>query len=144
MTNFELSRMFIISESVVSNIFITWVMFMEKQWRKIALWPRRELLQYCAPSNFRQNYLNTRVIIDGTECLVKTPKNPTSQQTTFSTYKNWNTVKVLVGAIPGSLVSSVLPAYGGSTSDRQIVKRSNLMTMCDPKDSIMADKGFNV
>ena len=35
-------------------------------------------------------------------------------------------------------------AYGGSTSDRQIVKRSNLHTICDPGDNIMADKGFDV
>ena len=27
---------------------------------------------------------------------------------------------------------------------RQIVERSNLFSMCDPGDSIMADKGFNV
>ena len=45
---------------------------------------------------------------------------------------------------PGGLVSFVSTAYGGSASDRQIVERSNLFQLCEPGDSIMADKGFNV
>lgn len=32
-TNFELSRLFGIAESVVSNVFVTWIIFMEKQWK---------------------------------------------------------------------------------------------------------------
>lgn len=75
---------------------------------------------------------------------MKKPKNPSAQQATFSTYKNRNTVKVLVGATPGGLVSYMSNAYGGSTSDRQIVERSGLPSLCDVNDSIMADKGFNV
>ena len=34
--------------------------------------------------------------------------------------------------------------YGGSAIDRQICDHSRLPEMCDPGDSIMADKGFNV
>lgn len=143
-TNFELSRMFGIAESVISNIFITWIIFMEKQWKELYIWPSQSLVKHFSPNSFRRNYPNTRVIIDGTECPIKKPKNPTSQQATFSTYKNRNTIKVLVGATPGGLVSFVSEAYGGSTSDRQIVERSSLVNMCSPHDSIMADKGFNV
>jgi hypothetical protein len=42
------------------------------------------------------------------------------------------------------MVTHVSPAYGGSASDRQIVERGDLPGKCDPKDSIMFDKGFNV
>ena len=35
-------------------------------------------------------------------------------------------------------------AYGGCTSDRQIVKRSSIVQLCEPGDSVMTDKGFNV
>ena len=143
-TNFELSRMFGVSESVVSNIFLTWICFMYKQWREINIWPPQELVRYFSPSGFKANFPNTRVIVDGTECPVKKPRNPKSQQATFSTYKNRNTVKVLVGSTPGGLVSFVSPSFAGSTSDRQIVERSSLVTLCEPQDSIMADKGFNV
>jgi hypothetical protein len=143
-TNFELSRMFGIAESVVANIFVTWIIFMYKQWNELNIWPSKDLVKYFAPSSFKRHYPSTRVIIDATECPIKKPKNPTAQQATFSTYKNRNTVKVLVGATPGGLVSYISDSYGGSTSDRQIVERSSLMKMFNEKDSIMADKGFNV
>lgn len=76
--------------------------------------------------------------------LLKKPSNPVSQRATFSSYKNRNTVKVVVGSTPGGLVSYLSPAYGGAASDRQIIERSGLTDMCCASDSIMADKGFNV
>ena len=51
---------------------------------------------------------------------------------------------MLVGATPGELISYISPAYGGSTSDRQVFERSPLVNICEPGDSIMSDKGFNV
>lgn len=143
-TNFDLSRFFNVSEKTVSNVFYTWILFMSKQWREVDIWPPKSLVNYFCPSDFKLKFPNTRVIVDGTECPIKKPKLPKTQQATFSTYKNKNTVKILVGATPGGLVSYVSPAYGGSTSDRQIVERSSLLNLCDPGDSIMADKGFNV
>ena len=59
-------------------------------------------------------------------------------------YKNRNTLKTIVGITPGGLVCHVSDAYGGSASDRILVQRSNLLQKCDPKDSVMADKGFNI
>jgi hypothetical protein len=38
----------------------------------------------------------------------------------------------------------VSEAYGGCTSDRQIVERCKLGSLCDSGGSVMADKGFNV
>jgi hypothetical protein len=142
--HFELSRMFGISEFMVSNIYLTWVNFMARQWREVNVWPSKDAVKFFAPSDFKMKFPSTRIIIDGTECPIKKPKTPVAQQSSFSTYKNRNTLKVLAGMTPGGLVSYVSPAYGGSTSDRQIVERSALIRLCDPFDSIMADKGFNV
>jgi hypothetical protein len=113
------------------------------QWKEIDIRPVRELVRYFTPSDFGLKLPKTRLIVDGTECPVKKPRTPRAQAT-FSTYKNSNTVKTLIGASPGGLVSYISPAYAGSTSDRQIVERSTLLTRCDPGDSLMADKGFNV
>jgi hypothetical protein len=143
-TNFELSRLFEISETSVENIFITWINFMYRQWSELAMWPSRDLVSYYMPVDFKHRFPKTRVIFDATECPIKKPKTPRAQQATFSTYKNRNTVKVLVGSTPGGLISYISPAYGGSTTDRQIVERSNISSICDPGDSLMADKGFNV
>ena len=144
MTNFELSRSFGISKADVYNIFCTWIRFMSLQWRELDTWCDRDLVRFYMPSGFKAEFSSTRVIIDGTECPVKKPKLPNAQQSTFSTYKNRNTVKVLAGITPGGLCSYVSPAYGGSTSDRQIVERSTVPQSCDPGDSVMSDKGFNV
>ena len=102
------------------------------------------MLDFFVPSDFKSKFPTTRVIIDATECPVKRPRLPVAQQSTFSSYKNRNTVKSVIGATPGGLVSFISPAYGGSTSDRQIIERSSLHLKCDSNDSIMADKGFNV
>lgn len=142
--NEELAHMFDIDIRQVSNVFITWINFIYCQWRQINWWPTRDVCHYFTPTGFRNEFPKTRVIVDGTECAIHRPGKPMAQQASFSTYKNRNTVKILVGCTPGGLVSYVSPAYGGSASDRQVVERSNLTTLCDPHDQIMSDKGFNV
>ena len=71
-------------------------------------------------------------------------KSPKTPQCTFSTYKNRNAAKVVVGISPGGLVTYIPPAYDGATSDQQLVERSGLMESCDRGDSIMVDKGMKV
>jgi hypothetical protein len=139
-----LSKMLGISTATARNIFITWINFCSRQWGEIQMWPDRALVRYYAPDDFMSKFPSMRVIIDGTEMPIQKPKDPLAQRSTFSSYKNRNTVKVVVGVSPGGLITYLSPAYGGSASDRQIVERSGLVYMCDPKDSIMADKGFNV
>ena len=114
------------------------------QWREINIWPEMEVVTFYASSNFRQKFPNTRAIFDGTECPLQKSKAPSAQQVTYSTYKNRNTTKVLIGITPSGMVSYVSPTYAGCTSDRQIVERSALTSMCDPGDSIMADKWFDI
>ncbi len=143
-TNFELSRFFDIAEAEVYNIFCSWIRFMSLQWRELNIWGNRDLVRFYAPEGFKRDFPKTRVIIDGTECPIKKPSLPTAQQSTYSTYKNRNTVKVLVGVSPGGMCTYLSPAYGGSTSDRQIVERSTLPKDCNPGDVIMSDKGFDV
>ena len=74
-------------------------------------WPQRDTVRYFAPTNFKAQFPTTRVIVDGTECPIQKPKQPVAQQATFSTYKNRNTMKVLVGCSPGGLVTFISPAY---------------------------------
>lgn len=72
------------------------------------------------------------------------PKQPIAQRATYSSNKNRNTVKALIGVTIGGLVSFVSDIFGGATSDRQICERSGLVNKVESGDSIMADKGFNV
>ena len=93
-TNFELSRMFNISESSVKNIVLTWILFMAKQWKEINNWPSRNLVRYFSPSDFNAKFPTIRVIIDRTECPIKKPKAPRAQQSTLSTYKVSKVAKI--------------------------------------------------
>lgn len=139
----ELAINFKITEKMVANIFITWINFMYRQWREVDWWSEQNVVRFYSPDSFKRSYPNTRCIVDGTECPVKKPGNPTGQQVTWSSYKNRNTVKVLVGIAPSGLVTYVSDAYGGSASDRQITEQSNLPMRFDPSDELMVDKGFN-
>ena len=142
--DYELGEHFGVSRTTVSNIFVSMVSFMADQWGKIDVWLTRSLTDYYMPDSFKKAYPTTRGIIDGTECYIAKPSNPRLQQATWSTYKNANTVKVLVTGNPCGLISDTTPAYGGATSDRQIVERSTLIDKCQKGDSLMADRGFNV
>lgn len=140
-TNFERSKLFLVSTTVV-NIWLTWINFMSRQWREVNFWPDRNLVNFFAPRDFNSKFPTSRLIIDGTEIAVKKPKPPITQQSTLSTYKNKNTVKVLVGSTPGGLNSFISPAYGGSEGDRKLVERSPLLNLCEPGDSVMSEKGL--
>lgn len=142
--DFELAFLFGISESNVANIFITWINFMYEIWSLIDIWPNKECVKYFMPESFKRDFLATRVIVDTTEIPITKPGNPVAQQATFSSYKNRNTMKAMIGATPGGLISYVSECYGGSASDRQIIERSQLKNLCERGDSIMADRGFNV
>ena len=133
-----LSQLAGVSTYTAENVFVTWVNFCSRQWSELNLWPDKDVVEYYAPAD------STRVIVDGTEIPIQKPSNPVAQRATFSTYKNRNTIKTLIGSTPGGLISYISPAYGGSVSDRQIVERSGLPEACDAHDSVMADKGFNV
>lgn len=140
----EISMMYVISIKQVSNIFITWVRFMSLQWRKLDLWLDKATVKAYIPLDFHDKYPNTRVIIDAIECPIKKPGLPMSQQITFSTYKNRNTIKALIGIAPSGLITYVSPCYGGSASDRQIIERSEILQRFEYNDERMVDKGLNV
>lgn len=142
--DFELSKIFTVSKTEVSNIIVTWINFVSDLWSLIDTWPSKDLVKFYMPDSFRLNFNSTRLIIDGTEIPIQKPSQPDAQRATFSSYKHKNTLKFLVGTSPGGLLTFCSEAYAGSTSDRQVVERSNLFELCEKGDSIMADRGFNV
>ena len=72
------------------------------------------------------------------------PKLPELQQMTFSNYKNSNTFKVLVGISPDGVITFVSALYPGSISDKELTRRSGIMDLLEPGDSVKADRGFDI
>ena len=62
----------------------------------------------------------------------------------YSQYKSRPTLKWLVGITPGGTISFISKPTGGNTSDKKIVKMSNFVDRLEPKDIVMADRGFNI
>ena len=140
----DLAYCFGISISTVSRICITWINFLYIKLREFPLWPKKEIVQAYMPHVFKELYPSTRVIIDATEIFVETPSLLELQQMTFYTYKNHNTYKALVGISPSGAITFVSHLFPGSISDKQLTKRSGLLEMLQPGDSIMADRGFDI
>lgn len=143
-TNFELQRWFGISEREVGSIIATWINFMYYQWAEINWWPSRECVRFFCPTDFARQFPTARVTLDATEIPTNKPRLAKAQRASFSTYKNRNTLKIMVGTSPGGLITYLSPVYCGSVSDRQIIERSNIIQKCDSGDIILADKGINV
>ena len=72
------------------------------------------------PASFKEQYPNTKLIIDATEFGIEHSSSLVSQSTTFSSYKNKNTVKILVGIMPSGGIVFISPTYEGSISDKKI------------------------
>lgn len=96
------------------------------------------------PESFKKDYPNTRIIIDATEFYIERPSFLLSQACIFSSYKNRNAVKVLIGITPSGAISFVSKAYEGSISNRKLVEVSGLLDKLEAGDEIMADKGFTI
>ena len=96
------------------------------------------------PKGFKELYPTTRVIIDATEIYVEAPALPELQQMTFSSYKNNNTYKGLIGISPGGVITFISKLYPGSISDQMLTRKSGLLDLLEKGDSVMADRGFNI
>jgi len=81
------------------------------------------------PKCFRDLYPTTRVIIDATEVYIEKPSLPDLQQMTFSSYKNNNTFKALVGISPSGAITFVSSLYSGSISDKELTRQSGILAL---------------
>ena len=140
----DLANRFNISTSQVSRIWVTWLDFLYRRLRSIPIWPSQSYVRETSPPSFKESYPNTRVIIDCTELFIETPSQPRSQSATFSTYKNHNTGKGLIGIAPIGYLTFVSELYAGDTSDKQLTNDCGILKLLEPGDEIMADRGFEI
>ena len=89
--------------------------------KAIERYPPWHIVQKYMPEAFK-GYSNTRIIIDATEFPIEHLSSLMSQACTFSSYKNRNTIKVLVGIMPSGVVTFISPTYEGFISDRKLVE----------------------
>ena len=65
-SNVDLSVRFHVSEATVSKLFTTWINYLYVRLGNLKIWPHRNVIIANMPSNFKEKYPNTVVIIDAT------------------------------------------------------------------------------
>lgn len=118
---------------------------MYHRFKEIDIWPTREQSIGNLPEKVKEVCPTLRCIIDATEIYIEQPKNPEAQQLTFSTYKNQNTLKSLIGISGDGAVNFVSTLEGGSISDRDLTVKCGILGKDWAKgDVLMADRGFEI
>ena len=133
-----------VSQNTALRVTIAWINFMYLQFIQVSLWQYKEVVHFSIPKVFRDRYPSTRVIIDATEIYVEQPHLSELQQMTFSSYKNGNTYKALIGVSPSGAIMFVSKLFPSSISDKQLTLKSGIPDLLEPGDSVMADKGFDI
>ena len=139
--NRDLADRFKISLATCSRIFSSWTKASAAVLKSLIFIPNQGVLNATKPSRF-SSIPNLNMIIDCSEFFIQTPKNHLIQRLTWSSYKHHNTLKVLIGVAPNSMITFISQAYCGSISDKEICIQSNLFESLEPYCKIMADKGF--
>ena len=75
---------------------------------------------------------------------IEQPNLPELQQMTYSNCKNDNTYKALVGISPDGAVTLAPSLYPGCISDEELTRKSGVLDLLEPGDSVMADREFDI
>ena len=82
--------------------------------------PTREQIDRDMPICFKSQYPSTRLILDATEIPLESPSSLSMQSATWSSYKNTNTLKGLIGITPTGYISFVSSLYLGNITDKRL------------------------
>ena len=124
----------------MSQITNMWINLMYHKLKSIETFPSWHIVKKYMPDAFKKEYPNTRIIIDATEFTIEWPSSLVSQASTFSSYKNRNTIKVLIGVTLSGLYLKLMKVL--RILDRQLFEVCGLLEKLEPGDEVMADKGF--
>ena len=139
-----LSDLFGISAGTSSKLFISWILFLSKEFMCFLPFSTLEELKGITRPLAVRDIENLRAIIDCTEFHIEQPSRPASQRATYSQYKSTNTFKLLVSVSPIMHFNFVSALYTGSISDKEIVQSSGFLDLLEAGDLVMGEKGFNI
>lgn len=140
----DLAYRFGISSSHVSTIVITWIQFLFKSFKEIEplFFPSLKEIPKCTIPRCFKKFKNIRVIIDCTEIFTQQSADFRKQGNMYSNYKSNSTVKFLIGILPNGTICFISDGFEGSISDNEIVRQSGFLDKINPKDMVLADRGF--
>lgn len=137
-----LAVIFQVHRTTAARYFKTILESLSSKCKKLIKWPSKESVQASMPDAFKLSYGACRVIIDCTEFPVEQPPEVNQRVHFYSHYKKGYTIKVLVGCTPSGYISLISEGSGGRKTDAQITNHSGLLSLLEPGDLVLADKGF--
>ena len=142
----DLAFRFGVSLSTVSRDFlVAWMIALDVRLAPLVSWPDREDLCRTMPQCFQESFgKKVTVIIDCFEVFINRPSGLYAKAQTFFSYKNHNTVKVLIAITPQGTISFVSKAWGGRTSDKFLTENCGISKNILPGDLVLADRGFTI
>ncbi len=141
---FDIARRCSVSQSTIQNITMTYLDALHKIFfhGMMPALPLQEKNKCSLPESF-SDIANCRVIIDCTEFKIATPRSDLQAAcTSYSNYKHNLTGNFLIGVSQNGVITFVSDALLGSTSDKVVTDKSNIITHLKSDGLILADKGF--
>ena len=109
----DMADRFGVSVSSVSRTLNTWINFYHTL-KQLPIWPSSKVVKDTMPVCFKDQYPDTRVILDCTGLFIEMPSSFHAQSQTYSCYKSHNTAKGLIGIAPNGFVSFISRSIWGS------------------------------
>ena len=102
----DLAYRFRLFTAMVSRILLKWLTIMDIRLKSLIFWPDRDALWKTMPDCFQASFgKKVAVVIDCFEIFCEQPSNLKARASTWSSYKDHNTVNVLIGIRPQGKVS---------------------------------------
>ncbi|XP_077483612.1 uncharacterized protein LOC144093782 isoform X1 [Amblyomma americanum] len=137
-----LASLFCVHSTTASRVFKSVLVNIKVATKDWIYWPSRLAVQRTMPPSFKRHYDTCRAIIDCTEIETEMPPDVETRNLWFSHYKGRYTLKYLICIAPNGAITFVSEGYGGRTSDATITVDGKLLSLLEPGDVILADKGF--
>ncbi|KAM7288271.1 uncharacterized protein ISCGN_028524 [Ixodes scapularis] len=137
-----LAALFSVHKTTASRTFKALLDILSVRLERWVFVPARDIIKESLPPAFKTHYPGCTFIIDCTEIRTETPSDPEQQHYMYSSYKSGYTIKLLIGIIPNGMISFVSKIYGGRHSDSHITVNSGFLSLVQPGDVVLSDKGF--
>lgn len=137
-----IAHLFQINASACSRVFTTVISMIRIAVQCVIYFPSVEETRSNLPKCFQKDFVAVRSVLDCTEIQIQIPKCINCKISSYSNYKNRNTLKYLISVTPAGTISFVSSGYSGKSSDKFVVNSEKLLDKFEFGDAIMVDKGF--